>query len=117
MVQGDSVVLPFATEEKAEAIRAWLASGTGIFTWEYLLTVMSIGLFHVDVISNNSYVVSFQKRLAGQVPVEEDPMTRLVGVIVDPVGLKLTEAARANCKGWLGWRCSAASCHSFSLPH
>ena len=54
VVQGDSVVLPFATEEKAEAIRSWLAMGAGIFTWEYLLTVMSIGLFHVDVISNNS---------------------------------------------------------------
>ena len=32
-------------------------------------------------------------------------MTRLMGVNVDldcPVGLQLTEAARANCKGWLG---------------
>ena len=49
--------------------------------------------------------MSFQKRLAGQVPVEEDPMTRLLGVNVDldcPVGLKLTEAARTNYKGWLG---------------
>ena len=105
VVQGDSVVLPFATAEKAEGIHAWLASGEGVFTWEYLLTVMSIGLFHVDIIRNNSYVVSFQTRLAGQVPVEEDPMTRLLGVNVDldcPVGLQLTEAARANSKGWLG---------------
>ena len=105
VVQGDSVVLPFATDEKVEAIGAWLATGTGVFTWEYLLTVMSIGLFHVDSISNYSYVVTFQKRLAGQGPVEDDPMTRLLGVNVDPdcpVGLKLTEAARANCRGWLG---------------
>ena len=32
-------------------------------------------------------------------------MTRLLGLNVDldcPVGLKLTEAARANCRGWLG---------------
>ena len=105
VVQGDSVVLPFATAEKAEGIRAWLANGSGVFTWEYRLSVMSIGLFHVDVVGNNSYVVSFQKKLAGQGPVEEDPMTRLMGVNVDldsPVGLQLTEAARANCKGWLG---------------
>ena len=51
VVQGDSVVLPFATAEEAEGIRAWLANGAGVFTWEYLLSVMSIGLFHVDVIS------------------------------------------------------------------
>ena len=66
---------------------------------------MSIDLFHVDSISNYSYVVTFQKRLAGQGPVEDDPMSRLLGVNVDlhcPVGLKLTEAARANCRGWLG---------------
>ena len=65
VVQGDSVVLPFATAEKAEGITAWLANGSGVFTWEYLISVMSISLFHVDVVSNNSYVVSFQKRLAG----------------------------------------------------
>jgi hypothetical protein len=45
VVQGDSVVLPFATAEKADGIHAWLASGEGVFTWEYLLSVMSIGLF------------------------------------------------------------------------
>ena len=72
VVQGGSVVLPFATDEKAEAISAWLTSGTGVFTWEYLLTGMPIGLFHVDVISNSSYVVTFQKRLAGQGPVGDD---------------------------------------------
>ena len=49
---------------------------------EYLLTVMSIGLYHVNSISKYSYVVTFQKQLAGQGPVEDDPMIRLLGINV-----------------------------------
>ena len=32
MVLGDSVVLPFATDEKADTISAWLATGMDVFT-------------------------------------------------------------------------------------
>ena len=63
VVRGASVVLPFATDESATSIITWLDSGSGVFTWAFLRTHVSIGLFKVDLINNFSYVCSFQKRL------------------------------------------------------
>ena len=105
MVRGDSVVLPFASEDGAQEIIRWLETGTGVFTWAFLYSSISLGLFRVESINNYSYVCSFQKRLNGKGPVEMDPMARLVQVNVDldyTYGLMLTEGAVMNCQGWLG---------------
>ena len=83
IVRGDSVVLPFASAEDAASIVSWLDSGSGSFTWAFLRTHVSIGLFKVDLINNFSYVCSFQKRLNGQGATEDDPMTRQMGVNVN----------------------------------
>ena len=63
IVRGDSVVLPFASAEDSASIVSWLDSGSGSFTWVFLRTHVSIGLFKVDLINNFSYVCSFQKRM------------------------------------------------------
>ena len=105
IVRGDSVVLPFASAEDAASIVRWLDSGSGSFTWAFLRTHVSMGLFKVDMITNFSYVCSFQKRLNGQGATEDDPMTRQMGVNVNldyKYGLLLTEGALMNCRGWLG---------------
>jgi hypothetical protein len=99
------VVLPFASDESATSIITRLDSGSGVFTWAFLRTHVSIGLFKVDLINNFSYVCSFQKRLNGMGATEDDPMTRQMGVNVHldyKYGLQLTEGALTNCRGWLG---------------
>jgi hypothetical protein len=104
-IRGNSVVLPFASNESAASISRWLDSGSGVFTWGFIKANVSIGLFRVDMINSFSYVCSFQKRLNGLGATEDDPMTRLMGVNVNldyTHELQLTEGALANCRGWLG---------------
>ncbi len=94
IVRGDSVVLPFDSDESAASIITLLDSGSGAFTWAFLRTHVSIGLFKVDLVNYFSYVCSFLKRLNGQGGTEDDSITRQMGVNVNldyMYGLQLTE--------------------------
>ena len=59
VVRGDSVVLPFASEDGAKGIIRWLETGTGVFTWAFLYSSISLGLLRVESINNYSYVCTF----------------------------------------------------------